>query len=506
MCGIVGWVEFGCDLEASWPVVDAMVETLRRRGPDSAGIWVHGCAALGHRRLAVIDPLGGQQPMTAETPEGPVTITYSGEAYNFEELRDQLRRRGHQFKTLSDTEVVLRGYLEWGEALAPRLNGMFAFAIWDSRHQVLVMVRDRLGVKPLYYYPIEAGILFASEPKAIFANPRAERIIDVDGLRSALAYTVNIPGVPWAGMYEVGPGDIMTVDRSGLSTRAYWRLTTREHIDDQPSTVARIRELLDDIVRRQLVADVPLGVLLSGGIDSSTITALAAACRAWDRDRIDTYDVDFVNYEQHFVADRERAARDAPYVAEVVAHVGTHHRTITLDHAAIADPELWMTVVRAYDLPPVTGDRDRSLHLLFRAIREASTVALSGESADELFGGYAWLHDPTVQRAQTFPWVAGCFDRYGPVPGSLTPSLESTLDLPGYIADQYACAVSEVEHLDGASEHERRMRVANHLCLTRSVRVLLDRKDRVSMATGLEVRIPYCDHRLVEYVYNTPGR
>jgi asparagine synthase (glutamine-hydrolysing) len=500
VCGIVGWVQFGRAADRSSAVLDAMVATLRRRGPDGTGTWINGPVALGHRRLAVIDLVGGHQPMTVEMPNGAVTITYSGEAYNYRDLRRELESRGHRFTTVSDTEVVLRGYLEWGEDLPTKLNGMFAFAVWDGRRQALVLARDRLGVKPLYYEPIADGVLFASEPKAILAHPDATRVVDLDGLRRSLAFTVTIPGVAWAGMHEVEPGELVAVGPTGIRTRRYWRLTTREHGDDAPTTVARVRALLDDIVRRQLIADVPVGVMLSGGLDSSTLTALAAATG----DEIDTYEIDFVGYGDHFVANRERAAPDAPFVADVVAHLGTRHRRIVLDHRDVADPDLRRTVVQAYDVPPGSGDRDRSLHLLFRTIRDASTVVLSGEAADEVFGGYATFHDPAAQRAETFPWIASSFDTYGPAPGVFRRKLDRALDLQGHIASAYEAATAEVEHLDGASAQERRMRLVHHLYLTRSVRVLLDRKDRVSMATGLEVRVPYCDHRLVEYVYNAP--
>jgi asparagine synthase (glutamine-hydrolysing) len=210
------------------------------------------------------------------------------------------------------------------------------------------------------------------------------------------------------------------------------------------------------------------------------------------------------DYATHFVADYERAAPDAPFVAEVVAQVGARHRTISLDSDTVAAAEIRRAVVAAYDVPPGFGDRDRSMYLLFKAVRQTSTVVLSGEAADELFGGYSWFHDPAVQATANFPWVTACSAAYGIAPGALNPDLEAALDLPGYMADQYAAVASEVEQLEGASPHERRMRIASYVHLTRSLRVLLDRMDRLSMAVGLEVRVPYCDHRLMEYVYNTP--
>ena len=214
--------------------------------------------------------------MSVSTPHGDVVMVYSGEAYNFTELRDELTQKGEKFQTSSDTEVVLRGYLQWGEALADRLNGMYAFAIWDSRDRKLVMIRDRMGIKPLYFYRTPDGVLFGSEPKAILANPLAKRVVDVDGLREMLVPVKTPRHAVWKGMQEVEPGTIVTVDEQRRPRAHLLAAGVGPHTDDRDTTVARVRELLDDIVRRQLVADVPECVLLSGGLDSSAITALSA--------------------------------------------------------------------------------------------------------------------------------------------------------------------------------------------------------------------------------------
>jgi asparagine synthase (glutamine-hydrolysing) len=503
MCGITGWISFERDLTRRRDVVDAMTQTMACRGPDAAGTWIKGPAALGHRRLAVIDIEGGAQPMSVPTPEGEVVLVYSGEAYNYTELREELRRAGERFRTSSDTEVVLRGYLRWGTALADRLNGMFAFAIWDDRTRELVLIRDRMGIKPLYIYRTPDGVLFGSEPKAILANPLARRVVDADGLRELFAF-VKTPGhAVWAGMREVEPGTIVTVSASGMRERRYWRLGTRAHDDDRDTSVAHVRSLLDDIVRRQLVSDVPRCVLLSGGLDSSTITALSAAMLAEDGQRARTFAVDFAGQTENFRPDALRPTPDTPYAHEVAAHVGSEHTDIVLDARSLADPDVRRRVVEARDLPTGMGDMDASLFLLCKAIRERSTVALSGESADEIFGGYRQFHDPRVQRAHEYPWLALDEMRFG---GGdfLRPELRSALDIDSYRRAAYEDAIAEVEHLDTESDLEYRMRISSYLHLTRFVRLLLDRKDRMSMAVGLEVRVPFCDHRLVEYVYNAP--
>ncbi|GAA5090135.1 asparagine synthase (glutamine-hydrolyzing) [Nocardia iowensis] len=474
------------------------------RGPDDSGRWIAPHAAIGHRRLAVIDLVGGTQPMTVETPEGVVAMVYSGEAYNFRELRAELRARGHRCTTESDTEVVLRAYLEWGSAFAERLNGMYAFAIWDSRTDQLVLVRDRLGIKPLYYYPTEDGVLFGSEPKAILANPLADKTIGMDGLRE-LFVTIARPDLAiWEGMHQVPPGALMTVGREGIRTTPYWSLRTLEHRDDRATTVRTIRELLEDIVARQLISDVPRCVLLSGGLDSSVLTALAARHLRNSGERLRSFSIEFHNQQQDFVPDEWRATLDAPYARAVAEHVGSDHRDIVLDDATLSDPAVRAAVVSARDVPAGFGDSEMSLYLLFKAIREQSTVALSGESSDELFGGYRWFAGAAEHGMHTFPWLSVLPPPFVQRTRLLDPDLTAALDLDTYLADSFADATAEVTRLAGESDLEFRMRQVSHLHLTRFVRTMLDRKDRMSMAVGLEVRVPYCDHRLVEYVYNAP--
>jgi asparagine synthase (glutamine-hydrolysing) len=492
VCGITGWVDYERDLTTERATALAMTRTMGLRGPDDEGLWLDPHVALGHRRLAVIDVAGGVQPMS----EGPATIVYSGEAYNFRELRRELEAHGHRFRTRSDTEVVLHAYLQWGAGLAERLNGMFAFAVWDRRTEELLLVRDRMGIKPLYYAPTPHGVLFGSEPKAILANPMFTARIDDDGLFEVLT-SAKTPGHGvFRGMREVVPGHVVRVSHDGITDHRYWALTAREHTDDVPATVAHVRELLDDIVERQLISDVPLCTLLSGGLDSSALTALAD--RALGLESVRSFAVDFTDETGGFVPDDMRETADGPYVHDVAKHVGSHHADVILRSDQLTSPAVVNGVLHARDLPSM-GDMDSSLYLLFQEIRRHSTVALSGESADEVFGGYRWFHDPATVAADTFPWVHN-------VLGNGRELFDRDLDrrADAYLADRYHEALAEVPHLPGVSPHERRMREICYLHLTRMVRLLLDRKDRLSMAVGLEVRVPYCDHRLVEYVFNTP--
>ncbi|MFE9611341.1 asparagine synthase (glutamine-hydrolyzing) [Streptomyces sp. NPDC006012] len=516
MCGIAGWISFRREASTDSEtrrIIDAMTHTMACRGPDASGIWMDAHAALGHRRLAIIDLEGGRQPMAVEhAGRGPLITTYSGEIYNYRELREELRGHGHTFTTDSDTEVVVRAYAQWGEDFTSRLNGMYAFALWDPREQQLLLVRDRLGIKPLYYRPTGDGVLFGSEPKAILAHPSVRPVVDSEGLAELLTIAKTPGHAIYRDMYEVKPGHTVRVRRAGLTERRYWALEAREHTDDLPTTITRVRELLDDIVARQLVADVPVGTLLSGGLDSSVITALAAReLRESGRGSVRSFAVDFAGQDENFAADSLRGTPDRPYAQALARHVNAEHADIVLDVADLTDPVHRAAVQTARDVPLAVGELDTSLYLLFRAIRERSTVALSGEAADELFGGYRWFHDGTAAAGHTFPWAA-VFGKRGfsgdgntGTKGSLLdPGLLRKIDPEGYLDARYRQALAEVPQLRTDTAEERRMREIGHLHLTRHLQFWLDRKDRMSMATGLEVRVPYCDHRLVEYVFNTP--
>lgn len=499
MCGITGWVSYHRDATTLAPVLDAMTATLARRGPDASGSWLAAPAAFGHRRLSVLDLEGGVQPMVA----GDVVLNYSGEVYNHHELRVELRRRGHEFHTHSDTEVVLRAYQEWGVELATRLHGMFAFAVWDGLRQQLVLVRDRLGVKPLYWARIDGGLAFASEPKALFAHPELTPRVDSDGLREAYSLLFSTGATLWHGVREVEPGGIVVLNRGGITETRYWQLEARPHPDDRDATIDRVRELVDHAARTQLEADVPLCTLLSGGLDSSVLTAITADELRHERDgeRLRSYAVDYSDQAAWFVGDVLRTGHDTPFAVEAGTFIGTDHSTVVLDPMALLDPANRAAVVIARDSPIGVGDMDTSLYLLFGEIRKHSTVALSGEAADEVFGGYPWFHNPIALAAPTFPWLLVTGDEAA-VP--LHPDVAAKLDIATFRDDTYRDALAAVPHLDDETPAERRQRELQHLSLTRWLRQLLHRKDRLSMAQGLEVRVPYCDHRLVEYAFNAP--
>jgi len=500
MCGIVGWIDWKRDLTHSAALLENMTESLKARGPDARGIRISMNCALGHRRLSVIDPENGAQPMERKLGGETFTIVYNGEIYNAPELRAELRGRGHEFRTMCDTEVVLVAYMEWGPASVERLNGIFAYAIWSDSAGQLFMARDRLGVKPLFFARKDDMFLFASEPKAILLHPDFPAEIGTEGL--AEIFAIGPARTPGHGVYkymeELKPGYWLLYDRGGLRTSAYWKLQSRPHTETVEQTAETVRELLKDTVERQLVADVPVCTLLSGGLDSSALTALAAD--VYTRQGIGplhTFSVDYVDNDKHFQANAFQPNADGPWIRRMSEHLGTVH------HEAVFDtPELAESLDRAVDARDLPGmaDIDGSLYLFCKYIKQHATVAISGEAADEVFGGYPWFHRKEALEAETFPWSLFLRERVA----LLHPDLVREIRPEEYVAARYREALDEVPHLEGEDAGARRMREMSWLNITRFMPTLLDRKDRMSMAVGLEVRVPYCDHRLVEYVFNIP--
>ncbi|MFJ9818658.1 asparagine synthase (glutamine-hydrolyzing) [Streptomyces sp. NPDC101151] len=498
MCGIAGWVDWRRDLTQVEPVIERMTKMLVPRGPDAQETWLSPRAALGHSRLAVIDLDGGRQPMArADRAGGQAVVTFSGEIYNFRELRTELSARGWSFCSRSDTEVLLTAYLEWGTDCARRLNGMYAFAIWDERVRRLVLVRDRFGVKPLYWARTDDGILFGSEPKALLAHDEVSAELDAEGVAELMAVPrARTPGHgTFRGIHEVKPGCLLVATGTGVQESRYWRLEARPHTDDFTTTTTTVRSLLEDIVGHQVVADVPVGTLLSGGIDSSGVTALAAQA----------LDGGLTSFAVNPPAadgpgsDTWRPSSDGPFAALVASSLGIGHLVSDIDVDTLV--ERFDVGLQARDLPG-WGDLDTTMYLLFQTIRRHCTVALSGEAADEMFGGYLWQLDPRYVSHPSFPWMYG---RRQP-DFLLREDVRRLIDPARYEADRYHQALAEVPLLAGEDPDRQREREVFHLGLTRWLPGLMDRQDRLSMAVGLEVRVPFADHRLAEYLFNVPMR
>jgi asparagine synthase (glutamine-hydrolysing) len=498
MCGIAGWISWDQDLSGESATVSRMAQAVRHRGPDGQGVWVSPRAALAHRRLIVIDAETGGQPMVYQQGDQTFVVTFNGEIYNFQELRRELEGKGHRFKTRSDTEVLLHCYVEWGEDCVERLNGIFAFALWDEARQRLCLARDHLGVKPLFYAERGASILFGSEIKALLAHPAVRPVVSSDGLAQIFSSVIHEPGATvYKDVHEVAPAHRIIFEPGGATVTRYWSLRSAPHPDSLDATVEHIRALLDDTVSRQLVADVPVTVMLSGGLDSSGIAALAV--REFKRlgRSLSTYSLDFTDHAEHFSPDATHLSLDTPWALQVAAYLGTDQRTVVIDPGELLDNLLLPTM--AHD-KPAFGQVESSLYLLCKAIKRDATVALSGESADEVFGGYTWFFQPEAIKGSSFPWMP---PSRGPSP-LLSAELLAKASPDAYVARCYAEALAEVPRLAGEPAEEARRRELFFLNQTRFLPVVLDRKDRLSMAAGLEVRVPYCDYRLVEYVWNIP--
>lgn len=496
MCGIAGWISNDRDLREYRAVLRNMNETHAHRGPDEGGEWFSREAGLVHRRLIVIDPSGGKQPMVRTYGGEKYVLVYNGELYNTGELRSKLKRKGYEFCSHSDTEVLLVSYIEWGEDCVNRLNGIFAFAIWQKRAKKLFLARDRIGVKPLFYYPESRGIIFASELKTLLAHPEIDPQIGKAGLAEVLAMGPGrTPGCGvFRGVKELRPGYYLVQTPEGIRREQYWRLESGKHPDNIQKTMEKLRNLYVDTVDRQLVSDVPICTFLSGGLDSSAITVVAQNMLS---DQLHTYSVDYEDNDEYFEANEFQPESDNKWVKLVSEKANTVHHNVRISNENLV--KYLYDAVMARDLPGM-ADIDTSLYLFCREVKKGFTVAVSGECADEIFGGYPWFYRDDDLNSTTFPWARKLDFKFN----ILDPEIRDHISPGEYVERRYREAISEVPRIPGESEKNNRMREMFYLNLTRWMPVLLDRKDRMSMYTGLEVRVPFCDHRLVQYVWNIP--
>ena len=496
MCGIGGFVDYERDARRGGPILHGMKRTLTPRGPDAEGTYFDEDAALVHRRLIVIDPEGGKQPM--HSPDRNTIIIYNGELYNTPELRTELMSRGHEFVGHSDTEVLLHAYLEWKTDAFSRLNGIFAFAIWEKRERRLTLCRDRLGVKPLFFAPIRNGMTFGSTIDTVLCHPEIEPALDEDGLRTLLLLGPARP--PESGVFRqiksLLPGHFAVLTPENFTDHVYWQLEAHEHEDDLPTTIERTHTLICDAARRQLVSDVPLACFLSGGLDSSILSMLAAKDYAARGETLHTWSVDYRDNDKYFTKSIFQPNSDDSYINQMVDFLSTHHHRVVLEPEALCAALLPATDARAL---PGMADVDSSLLLFCAAVkRGGTTVCLSGECADELFGGYPWYHREEILFEDTFPWSRSVGLRLG----LLTP--DAVRNGEEFVRQHYRDTCDRAPKLSSDDKKAARMREMFVLNLDWFMATLLDRKDRMSMYSGLEVRVPFCDHRIVEYAYNMP--
>lgn len=491
MCAIAGIV--GDNLHISDDILNNMKKTMHRRGPDENGIYKNNSLYLIHTRLSVVDLVAGKQPMLFEDFNKKYVIVYNGEIYNTEEVRNKLIKLGHKFKEKSDTEVILHSYIEWGENCVNYLNGIFAFAIAQPESKKIFLARDRMGVKPLFYTIKNDTLIFASEIKTILEHPQIEAVIDESSLTEIFLLgpgKVSGSGV-FKGIKELKRAHYATFYNGNFKTEEYWKLEEKKHEHNFHETCEKIKDLITRSVKNQLNSDVPVGMFLSGGLDSSIITAISSS----NIKNLKTFSVDYVDNEKYFKSNVFQPDSDKLYIEEMVQNFNLNHSNIVLNTEDLVTGIF--TALKARDLPGM-ADVDASLLLFSEKVKKEVTVALSGECADEIFGGYPWYRDEKIRNEASFPWAKNTLYR-------TTFINENFSNIKNY-AEEYVKDLyeKELEGIVETSPLERRMKEMMKLNINWFMQTLLDRSDRMTMYNGLEVRVPFCDHNIVEYLYNIP--
>lgn len=499
MCGITGIINYNSNLLDSRDKIHKMTETLVNRGPDEYGFYYGENVLLGHRRLVVIDPDGGKQPMTFKVNHFEYTIVYNGELYNTDDIRKLLIDKGYSFDSHSDTEVVLKSYIEWGEDCVQYMNGIFSFAVWESLSKSLFMVRDRVGVKPLFYARDGDTFVFGSEIKAILANPAFEPVFDENSILElfSLGPSRVLGSGLFKNIYELKPAELMYLTPYKTYKQIYWSPETTDHVENVSSTIEHVEFLVEDAIKRQLISDVPICTFLSGGLDSSGISSVASKYLSENKNSIlTTYSIDYEDNDLYFTGDSFQPSNDNMWVNRVSNYIKSDHKRIELSVQSLADALLNATIANDY---PGMADIDSSLLLFCKEVKKKHTVALSGECADEIFGGYPWYRNEEDINYDGFPWIKHMEIRKS----FLSPELQH-LNLHDFAREEYKKTIKEIEFLEHESEHDKSLRKLTYLNYKWFMVTLLTRKDRMSMFNSLEVRVPYADHRIIEYAYNIP--
>lgn len=499
MSGFAGFSDYQESLRSEkylWKALARrMAARVAHRGPDDAGTVVSDHCALGHARLAVIDPAKGVQPFSILREGHRFTIAYNGEIYNAPSLRRELAEIGYRFETHCDTEVVLTAYLHYGPACVTHFIGMFAFVVDDPLRRQTVLCRDPLGVKPLFYSFSNGRLVFGSEIKALFEYPGINPVIDRTGLCEVLGLgPVRTPGFGvFAGIHELLPGNLAVFNGDGFRQQPYFSLQAVPHIENYEDTVARVRTLLLDTVHQQLAADAPLCVLLPGCEDAGTAAAIAAQSQqAQGRE--------LIAYSLQFPPEATGTATPSFVEGEAKAHsgpLGPNQHPVPCSAPSLLSA-LYDGVI-AKDLPGKTW-QDGALLYFCRKLKAHHTVAFCGAGADALFGGYSWFHKPGSLSAGTFPWSPALRLRNR----LLKPALREALALDRYVSQRFTESLSLVPVLQDESDEEHHMRTLSFLSIQQVAAATWDSLDRCGMASGVEIRTPYANHHLAQYVFNVP--
>ena len=522
MCGICGVYEYKHQATVDRQLLCSMLQVIQHRGPDDEGMHLDGAVGLGNRRLSIIDLPGGRQPIYNE--DGSIVIVFNGEIYNYRDLATQLRQRGHVFTTASDTEAIVHLYEDLGEDCVRELRGMFAFAIWDSRRRRLFLVRDRLGIKPLYYTELSDRLIFGSEIKAILQHPAVQARLDLEGLSNFLTLKyVPAPQTMFDGIFALPPGHVLTCDESGVTIRSYWDLSfARDGVrrESEAAYAEQLEALLQESVKIHLISDVPFGAFLSGGIDSSTVVALMSRFLS---EPVKTFSVGFEGDGGEF--------SELPYARLVAEQYQTDHHEILMRPQDVID--LTEKIVWHLD-QPVADEAALPNYMVAELASQHVKMVLTGEGGDELFAGYARYAGERL--SPLFRYIPGSVKSLAlavsaRVPGLRRPKLALyALCQPDEVArltnwfslfnhEMKTALLSEAVRraLNGAStssvfaEHLRRTDATDPLSRMLYVDTklwlpddLLARGDKTSMAASIEARVPLLDHKLVEFAASLP--
>ena len=495
MCGIAGIIDYKNGHTPQSPVYKEMSSSMTNRGPDDEGMYFSGAAFLSHKRLSVIDPLLSKQPMTKQYNGEVYTIVYNGELYNTNEIKESLFSQGFSFSTNGDTEVILTAYMAYGEKCLDLFNGIFAFSIWEEKSERLFFARDMMGVKPFFYSADDKFFIFASTVPAILSHDSISHSIDSESVSEIMLLGPGrTPGnAVFTQISELPRGFCGTFSRQGLKIKKYFHLTGKKHTDTLSETIDKVAYLVTDSIKRQLVSDVPLGTFLSGGLDSSIISAVAAQNT---KGTLDTFSVTYKNHSKYFKPTHFQPDSDEKYIEMMVKHIKSNHHEVVLDTNEII--ESLYAVIDEKGLPSM-ADVDSSLLAFCKKIKPVITVALSGECADEIFGGYPWYRDKNIRDTEGFPWAQNTAFRLEFINSSLKEKIN-----PDYVAEKYALALRGVSLQKHLTPTEKRMREMFMLNIDHFMQTLLFRKDSCSMHSSLEVRVPFCDRRITEYLYSVP--
>ena len=488
MCGICGYIQK--DKIKTNDTILSMKDSIIRRGNSDNNIYVNNNVALGHARLSIIDVKNGKQPMKRCINGRNYAISYNGELYNTNVLRNILITRGYEFETESDTEVLLLLYVEFKEKMLKFVNGIFAFAIHDEENSSVFLAKDRLGIKPLFYSLVDDKLIFSSEIKGILASKYVKPIVSKEELLELFSLgPAHSPGKTYfKDIYELQAGHYAYYKDNTLDIIKYWDLCEKKIIDN-------VKYLVNDATRKQLVSDVGVSTMLSGGLDSSIVTKIATD----NVFNLHTYSINYENNDKDFVANSYQQTKDSDFVKVMTKYLNTKHKDII-----VTDEDLFNNLfesVIARDMPGM-ADIDSSMFVFCREITNNNEkVVLSGECSDEIFGGYPWFYKDHLKNTDGFPWALSENLRQN----IIKKDLVNDGDIVEYIKTVKNNTLKNVSHIS-LDSFENEFKEINYLTIKYFMNTLIERTDRMSMRNSLEVRVPYADHRIFEYVYNVDAK